>query len=92
MDRFERVLMASVDKRLRADVPVVSYLSGGVDSSQVVVLASKALGRPIPTFTISVTDPSLNEESEARLVARQIGSEMVVVPFGGPEVNATYPG
>src|SRR5213078_672645 len=28
-DRFERVLMAAVEKRLRADVPVVSYLSGG---------------------------------------------------------------
>jgi asparagine synthase (glutamine-hydrolysing) len=91
VDRFERVLMASVEKRLRADVPVVSYLSGGVDSSQVVVMASKALGRAIPTFTISVTDPSLNEETEAMLVARQVGSESVVVPFGGPEVTASYP-
>jgi asparagine synthase (glutamine-hydrolysing) len=91
VDGFERVLMRAVEKRLRADVPVVSYLSGGVDSSQVVVMASKALGRPIPTFTISVTDPALNEATEAALVARQVGSESVVVPFGGPEVNATYP-
>jgi asparagine synthase (glutamine-hydrolysing) len=91
VDRFEQVLMGAVERRLRADVPVVSYLSGGVDSSQVVVMASKALGRPIPTFTISITDPSLNEESEAALVAHQVGSESVVVPFGGPEVMAVYP-
>jgi asparagine synthase (glutamine-hydrolysing) len=91
VDRFERVLMGAVERRLRADVPVVSYLSGGVDSSQVVVMASKALGRPIPTFTVSVTDPKLNEASEAALVAKQVGSESVVVPLGGPEVTAIYP-
>jgi asparagine synthase (glutamine-hydrolysing) len=91
VDRFESVLMTSVERRLRADVPVVSYLSGGVDSSQVVVMASKTLGRAIPTFTIAVTEERFNEEAQARLVARQIGSESVVVPFGGPEVLATYP-
>jgi asparagine synthase (glutamine-hydrolysing) len=90
-NRFERVLMESVEKRLRADVPVVSYLSGGVDSSVVVALASKALGRPIPTFTISVQAEGLNEESQAALMARQVGSQSVVVPFGGPDVMATYP-
>jgi asparagine synthase (glutamine-hydrolysing) len=91
VDRFESVLMAAIEKRLRADVPVVSYLSGGVDSSQVVAMACKALGRAIPTFTISITDPSLNEESQAALVAKQVGSDSIVVPFGGPEVMATYP-
>jgi asparagine synthase (glutamine-hydrolysing) len=91
VDGFEQVLMAAVDRRLRADVPVVSYLSGGVDSSQVVVMASKALGRPIPTFTIAVTEERFNEEAAAALVARQVGSESVVVPFGGSEVMAAYP-
>lgn len=90
-DRFERVLMTSVEKRLRADVPVVSYLSGGVDSSQVVMMASKALGRSIPTFTVSIQAEGLNEENEATLVARLAGSDQVVVPFGGPEVLDTYP-
>src|SRR5436309_136714 len=33
IDGFEEVLFAAVNKRLRADVPVVSYLSGGVDLS-----------------------------------------------------------
>ncbi len=91
VDRFEAVLMKAVEKRLRADVPVVSYLSGGVDSSQVVVMASKALGRAIPTFTIAVTEERFNEEAAARQVARQVGSDSVVVPFGGPEVLAAYP-
>ena len=91
VDGFEQVLMSGIQKRLRADVPVVSYLSGGVDSSQVVVMASKALGRPIPTFTIAVTEERFNEEAAAALVARQVGSDSVVVPFGGSDVMAAYP-
>ena len=51
-------------------MPVVSYLSGGVDSSLIVAMANKALGRPIPTFTVSVKSKGLDEESEALQVAR----------------------
>ena len=52
LDDFETVLLGAVDRRLRADVPVVSYLSGGIDSSIVVALATKIRGKAIPTFTI----------------------------------------
>ena len=65
VDEYERLLNDAVERRLRADVPVVSYLTGGVDSSLVVAMANKSLGRPIPTFTIAVQDKGLNEENEA---------------------------
>ncbi len=91
VDGFEQVLLAAVRRRLRADVPVVSYLSGGVDSSLVVAMANKALGRPIPTFTISVQGKGLNEESEALLVARHLGCEPVVVKSGHDEIRTGYP-
>src|SRR5262245_57659848 len=48
IDGFEQVFTASVERRLRADVPVVAYLSGGVDSSTVVALASKVRRSPLP--------------------------------------------
>jgi asparagine synthase (glutamine-hydrolysing) len=93
---FEAVLQRAVERRLRADVPVVSYLSGGVDSSVVVALAShrrREEGRPaIPTFTISIQDaPRLNERTEAEWVAGHVGSETVVVDCGRREVLETYP-
>jgi asparagine synthase (glutamine-hydrolysing) len=96
VDEFEEVFRTAVERRLRADVPVVSYLSGGVDSSVVVALASqlrRGEGKSaIPTFTISIQDaPRLNERGEAELVADQVGSEKVIVDCGRKEVLETYP-
>jgi asparagine synthase (glutamine-hydrolysing) len=90
-DEFQAMLLKAVERRLRADVPVVSYLSGGVDSSMVVALAAHIRGEPIPTFTIRIEDPRLDETSAARLVARHHGSEPVVVSCGAEEVLHTYP-
>lgn len=91
VDEYERRLLAAVSRRLRADVPVVSYLSGGVDSSLVVAMANKVLGRPIPTFTISVQEEGLNEEAEALRVANYLGCEPIVVHCGPDELRNDYP-
>jgi asparagine synthase (glutamine-hydrolysing) len=91
VDRFEQTMLAAVEKRLRADVPVVSYLSGGVDSSVVVAMACKVRGEPIPTFTIRIDDPQLDETSEAGIVSRHLGCRPTVVNVGAAETLATYP-
>lgn len=91
VDAFEDVLLKAVKKRLRADVPVVAYLSGGVDSSMVVALASKIRGTPIPTFTIQIDDPKLDELSGAMLTARHVGSDPTVLKFGRTEALGIYP-
>ncbi|HEX3314220.1 MAG TPA: asparagine synthase (glutamine-hydrolyzing) [Gemmataceae bacterium] len=95
IDEFEAVMQRSVQRRLRADVPVVSYLSGGVDSSIVVALACaqrQSEGKePIPTFTIGVNDPAFDERSEAADLSRRLGTKAVTVGFGRPEVLAAYP-
>ncbi|MSQ95669.1 MAG: asparagine synthase (glutamine-hydrolyzing) [Gemmataceae bacterium] len=91
VDEFERVMLAAVERRLRADVPVVSYLSGGIDSSIVVAMAAKIRGQTIPTFTIQIMDLKLDETSQAAVVARHIGSTPVVVQVGANEVLESYP-
>jgi asparagine synthase (glutamine-hydrolysing) len=90
-DRFEELLSAAVERRLRADVPVVSYLSGGVDSSVVVALASRLRGQPIPAFTVRVTRSDLDESGPATLVAHHVGTEPIVVRYGPEEILNTYP-
>lgn len=95
VDDFEDIFKAAVARRLRADVPVVSYLSGGVDSSVVVALACHLRRQEhksaIPTFTISIQDPQLNERSEAAIVSQHLDARPVVVDCGPREILRTYP-
>lgn len=90
-ERLGQLLQRSVELRLRADVPVVSYLSGGVDSSLVASLASRQLGRPIPTFSIRIRQDNLDEIPRALLTARHIGSQPHIIDCGAEEIAATYP-
>src|SRR5262249_46522654 len=87
----ERLLLAATTRRLRADVPVVSYLSGGVDSSVVVAMASKVRGSPIPCFTIRIKKPELDETNEAAVVPPHLGAQPIIVECGADEVINTYP-
>lgn len=91
IDGFEDVLNQAVQRRLRADVPVVSYLSGGVDSSLVVAMACRALGRAIPTFTVGIQAAGMNEEPEALQTAKFLGCQPMIVPVGHAELRNGYP-
>src|SRR6202030_1229439 len=92
VDQFESLLLHAVEERLRADVPVGAYLSGGVDSSVIAALACHLKGPAINTYTIRVDAPELDELSAANLVARHIGSNPPIVQeFGASDVLNTYP-
>src|SRR5215210_2092429 len=49
IEAFEATFQRAVEIRLRADVPVVGYLSGGVDSAYTLFTAAKLAGRPLPS-------------------------------------------
>jgi len=69
-------LDAAVKRRLVADVPVGSFLSGGIDSSMVSALAIRHVGRDrLKTFSIGFEEASFDESAYARCVARHIGAE-----------------
>ena len=92
VDDFEKVLLQAVEERLRADVPVGAYLSGGVDSSMILALACHLRGPAINTYTVRVRDPKLDELNAASLSARHIGAKPPIVQdFGDEDAIATYP-
>ena len=59
--------------------------------SVVAAVASKVLGRPIPTFTVAVRAKGFDESPEAALVARHIGTTPIVADYSHAEVRDTYP-
>lgn len=67
----EEKIRAAIRLRLRADVPLGVFLSGGVDSSGVVALASQELGKQLTTFSVGFGDYENDELLFARQVAKQ---------------------
>jgi asparagine synthase (glutamine-hydrolysing) len=91
VDGLEEVLLQAVERRLRADVPVVSYLSGGVDSSLVSALANHLRQEPLPTFTIRIQDPQLDESRAASRIAQHLGlPDPIVTECGRKELLSGY--
>jgi len=70
-ERLEEELRTSVRMRLRADVPLGVFLSGGVDSSAITALACQELGRPVKTFSIGFRHVDFDELRYARKVAER---------------------
>lgn len=91
VDELERALVTAVERRLRADVPVVSYLSGGVDSSIVAAIAARVRGETVPAFTVQIQTPGMDESGPAAMVGRHLGTDPIVVPVADADLLATYP-
>jgi asparagine synthase (glutamine-hydrolysing) len=77
-------LRAAIDEavrlRLRADVPVACYLSGGLDSCAVLGVASRMSSRPIRAFTIAFDRAAYDEAPIAKEMAEHAGAEYTPVP------------
>ncbi|WP_207591699.1 asparagine synthase (glutamine-hydrolyzing) [Halomontanus rarus] len=74
-DRVSDLLERSVEQRLMADVPVGAFLSGGLDSSAIVGIASELTDEPLKTYSIAFSNERLDESDEARLVAEHFGTD-----------------
>ncbi|MNS18666.1 Asparagine synthetase [glutamine-hydrolyzing] 1 [compost metagenome] len=68
-------LEEAVGRRLLSEVPLGVFLSGGIDSSTIAALAAKAAPGRLKTFSIGFEDPSFDESSHARTVAKHLGTD-----------------
>ncbi|MBS1934801.1 MAG: asparagine synthase, partial [Bacteroidetes bacterium] len=68
------LLLQSVERRLVSDVPVASFLSGGIDSSAIVGLMSEVSSSKPNTFNISFEENEFNESKYAELVAKKFNT------------------
>ena len=68
-------LAEAVRMRLVSDVPLGAFLSGGVDSSAVVIHMAEAMSRPVRTFSVGFGDASFDERLFARQIAERYGTD-----------------
>jgi asparagine synthase (glutamine-hydrolysing) len=80
VDEFRQMFDEAVRLRLRADVPVGCYLSGGIDSCAVLSSAARQLNGPIRAFTLTFDRPEYDESVIAREMASRAQAEFVPVP------------
>ena len=76
---FASLLTQAVRRRLRADVPVGIYLSGGIDSAAAYALSAQSSARPPDAFTVCFDDSTYNEESDAEVLAKHFGGSLDAV-------------
>ena len=74
-ERLSSVFDEAVRLRLRADVPVACYLSGGLDSCAVLGVASRLSSRPLRAYTLSFDMAEYDERAIAEEQARMSGAE-----------------
>lgn len=82
---FGAQLLAAVERHLQADVPYGVLLSGGLDSSALVV-AMRELGAPIHAYTAVIeVEGGPNEAVAAEALARKVGAVHTTVPYGAED-------
>jgi asparagine synthase (glutamine-hydrolysing) len=69
------LLEDAVGLHLVGDVPLGVFLSGGIDSSALVALASQRRDRPLTTLSVGFDEPAYGEAAHARRVARQFKTD-----------------
>lgn len=81
--RLRETMTEATRLRLRSDVPLGAFLSGGLDSTIVVGLMQEQSTRPVQTFSIGFPVTGFDETEYARAVAQHLGTEhreFVVTP------------
>ena len=77
--------------RLRADVPVGAYLSGGLDSSSLVALLNQYVPETLRTFSIGFDDPGLDESGPQRRMVEHLRTVNARIDCRLDDIAGSFP-
>ena len=90
-EEIEETTVEAVRLRLRADVPVGVYLSGGLDSSIIATIVKKLTNTPIEAFSLAFADASYDESEYQQRLARAIGVNYNSVRVKNHQIGKVFP-
>ena len=90
-EELEALLTDAIRIRLRADVPVGAYLSGGLDSSLIAGLIRRLGVSRLDTFSIAFNDAQFDESEHQRRMARFLGTDHQVVHASHADIGRLFP-
>lgn len=85
------LLIDATRLRLRADVPVGAYLSGGLDSSAIAAIVRRYTGNRLKTFSIAFRDRQFDERTFQHRMAEHLGTEHSSIECSGSELAEVFP-
>lgn len=88
---LDGLMRSSVSLRMRADVPVGAYLSGGLDSSITCALATQFSPYELRTFSVTFQEPKYDESEFQMELANDLGSVHSVEHIGDGAIAAVFP-
>ena len=91
LDALESALCLSVHQQSLADVPLGSFLSGGVDSSLITALLQSQSNSPVSTFTIGFEENGFNEAPYASAVASHLGTDHTEIILTAADAQSLIP-
>ena len=91
VEELRDLLVDAARIRLRADVPVGAYLSGGLDSSTVTAIVRTQTANPLETFSIAFTDGDYDESGFQLTMAEALGTQHHVVRATYHDIGAVFP-
>ncbi len=90
-EELRALLVDATLLRLRADVPVGAYLSGGLDSSIVSAIVRRHAGNRLETFSVAFSDPRFDESAFQRRMAHHLGTRRHVVEVTAADIGRAFP-
>ena len=91
VDEFRALLIDACKIRLRADVAVGAYLSGGLDSSTIASIIQGYTQNKLVTFSIAFDDPRFDESGYQREMAEFLGTNHHVIQATHAEIGEIFP-
>jgi asparagine synthase (glutamine-hydrolysing) len=89
--KFRELLVDATRIRLRADVPVGAYLSGGLDSSTIAAIIKHLGHTHLDTFSIAFSDPKFDESEHQKRMAAFLGTDHQVVYATHADIGRVFP-